>query len=210
MGTESPQSIDGAKSSSGIISMIAGLSLALKFNSTTQTTYAIAIGLCDHQRTKLIETIQSCTAELSLPMSLAVMWLNIMGELRARRIMYRKDAAIRSEMDVGIHWSKDNANSNDLVEFDFNSLTRRLTVLGSEAAWDIHALEAQIEIASLVEDVSGRMPATASTEVQAAFRRRLRYATQLLKGLRHWNTYTQSRVHIQLQTVRRFSSLPEE
>lgn len=129
------------------------------------------------------------------------MWLNIMGELRARRIMYRKDAAVRSEMDVGIHWSKDNANANDLVEFDFNGLTRRLTVLGSEAARDLHALEAQVEIAALVEDINNRIPVMVSAEVQAAFRRRLRYASQLLKGLRHWNTYTQSRVNIQLQTV---------
>lgn len=190
---------------SGVFTFIGGFSLALNFECTSQTTFAIVIGLCEHQIAKLIETIRSCATELTLPMSLALMWLNVMGELRARRVTYRKDAIVRSELDIGTHWSRDEQTiANQLANLDFDDVTRRLTVLGSETAWDVHAIDTQLEMVERFNEIQHNLNESlhdippGSTQ---AFFQRSRYATQLLKGLKGWTLYTQSRVNIQLQTV---------
>jgi hypothetical protein len=193
---------------SGVFAFLGGISLAINFDSASQTTYAIVIGLCEHQNAKLVETIRACASELVLPMSLALMWLNVLGELRARRVTYRKDAIVRTELSIGTHWSRDGRTAAEqLTNLDFDDLSRRLTVLGSETAWDLHAIETQFEMVDAFEEIQDGLNESVrqvSPAAKLAFQHRSKYARQLLKGLRGWTMYTQSRVQIQLQTVSNF------
>lgn len=192
----------------GVVASLGPWSLAVTFDRDTQTTYGLALGLCEHQAARLLDTMRASIDEMTLPMSLPLMWLNILGELRARRVMGRQDAITRSEADIGIHWSKDGEQiNNSLRDVDFDNLTRRLTVIGSEVAWDIHALEAQSTMADAFENVqrlldSSGLMLQSDSRAAKAFRTRLRYARQLIRGLRTWTVYTQQRAHVQLQTVK--------
>lgn len=84
--------------------------------------------------------------------------------------------------------------------------TQRLTMYGSEVAWDIHAIEAQLEMVSLIEEVQDSIDGdTDALNAQpgelVAFRARTRRIRQVLSGLMRWTRYNQQRVQVQLQTV---------
>lgn len=103
----------------GVLSVLGQLAFALSFDSVTKTTSALAWQLCQHQIEHFLQTVKSRITELEAPLSLAVIWLNILGQLRAHRVMARRDGVSRNEMDIGIHWSR----NGDKVKTDFKIST---------------------------------------------------------------------------------------
>ena len=107
-------------------------------------------------------------------------------------------------MELGIHWGL----QTDLGprNMSLGNATQRLTMYGSEVAWDVHAIEAQLEMVALIERVQKSINAQHTaidnqSPAMVAFLARTRRIRQVLSGLRHWTRYNQQRVQIQLQTV---------
>ena len=138
-------------------------------------------------------------------MILPVIWLNVIGETRAYRVMGRKNAVLDSDLELGVHWALDN-RMRPLRELDFDKLTRRLTAVGSEVNWDVLAIEAQLEMATLIETVQDMICVSAQGSLMKpaafkAFRTRLRNVKQVLFGLQHWTLCLKRRAEVQLQIV---------
>lgn len=130
--------------------------------------------------------------------------VNVLNETRAHRVMGRKQAISYLEVDLGVHWnSQAGLRTRDM---SLEAATRRLTMYGSEVAWDIHAIEAQIEMVTLITEVQSAIndQDTAlddKSPAMVAFQARSRRIQQALSGLMHWTRYNQQRIQIQLQTV---------
>lgn len=191
----------------GMFSVLGGLAIAITFDSTTRTTHGLLMKMCKHQTEQFITTLQTRGPELCLPMAPTIAWLNVLGQTRARRVIGRRDGIARSEVDIGVHWSKNTQTMKKrLQDLDFRELTRRLTILGSEAAWDAHAIQAHLEIASTCERVQNAIRqgphGTSSLESESAFAARVKHARQLLRGLQLWTSDNQQRAQVQVQTVR--------
>ena len=172
----------------------------MSYCASTHSLSAIVLGFCDHQATKLIELLRRTTTALTSPMLLPVLWLNVLGETRAHRVIGRMIALNRTEVELGLHWGV-LPPARKLQNMDFDTVTRRLTVYGSEVAWDIHAIEAQQEMLRLIETIHGEIQGAEGVEVGASdLAVRVRHIRQVLSGLMHRTRYTQNRVQIQLQT----------
>jgi len=127
--------------------------MVVTFDPATCTTYGLAMGLCPHQASRLTEALRVASAQTMLPILLPLAWLNVLGETRARRVWGRKRAIDRLEMEMGIHWSSDeDTKVKSWRNFDFDILTRALTVLGSELAWDMRGIEAQLEMVAALSE----------------------------------------------------------
>jgi hypothetical protein len=188
----------------GIICVLGPIALATSFNAATKMTTGIVLGLCNYQATRLISLVRSVAEVSQITMLLPTLLINILSETRAHRVLGRKQAINRTEVDLGVHWS---------VQADFHPqdvslevATRQLTVYGSEVAWDVHAIEAQLEMVALIERVQKSINAQHTaidnqSPAMVAFLARTRHIRQVLSGLRHWTRYNQQRVQIQLHTV---------
>jgi hypothetical protein len=67
---------------------------------------------------------------------------------------------------------------------------------GSEVAWDVHAIEAQIEMVSLITEVQSAIndqdnALDEKSVGMVAFQARSRRIRQVLSGLMHWTRYNQ-------------------
>lgn len=142
-----------------------------------------------------MELLKATDGILDHPTLLLVVWLNLMGDTRAHRVMGRKDALLRTETDLGTHWMVD-SQAFPLNRIDFDQVTRRLTVMGAEMGWDIHAIDAQVEMATLVEEFHQSLFG-GSSMIQL----RVRQAKAVLSGLKHWTNVNKQRVQVQMQTV---------
>lgn len=183
-----------------IICVLGPLSLAMSYCSATRTSSAVVLGLCEHQASKLADHLRNTVQVLVSPMLLPIFWLNILGETRAHRVIGRKDALNRTEVDLGIHWGVQHPVRR-LQDIDFDIATRRLTVYGSEVAWDIHAIDAQNEMLTMIEAVHEEIyGASVNTIETGQLKTRARHIRQVLSGLMHWTRSTQHRIQIQLQT----------
>lgn len=184
-----------SKSSKGIIFTLGPLSLAVSFDPNAKRTSALVMGMCEHQVTHMIKLIESTHDLLDCPTILVNLWLNIMGSTRAHRVMGRKDAILRTETELGTHWMLDNQEFS-LDQINFDRVTRCLTVMGAEMGWDIHAIDAQVEMAALLEEFHVSLFG-ASPRMQI----RVRQAKAVLSRLRHWTHVNKQRVQVQVQTV---------
>lgn len=136
----------------GIIFVLGPIALAASYNIATKMTTGVVLGLCNHQTHRLISFVQSIAEVSHVSMMLPLMLVNVLSETRAHRVLGRKQAAInRLEVDLGVHWSV----QADLRPEDrsLEVATRQLTVYGSEVAWDVHAIEARLELVTLVAEV---------------------------------------------------------
>ncbi|KAK5715806.1 hypothetical protein LTR17_016637 [Elasticomyces elasticus] len=192
----------------GVIALHASLAVAVVTNTKTLVTSAIALGLCDHQTSQLIAAMRANAQALGISDMLPIAWLNIIGQTRARRVWGRKAAIVRSELDLGIHWSVTGLDVTHRVSqaIDYDLLTRQLTVMGSEIGWDTHAIDAQLDMALCFERFHGLLKLrvlqdTASQTAHTVFHNRLQQARQQLLGSKYWTAYNQRRVEVQLQTV---------
>lgn len=181
--------------SKGVMFTLGPLALAASFDVQKRTTSCILLGLCEHQVARMIELLQATDCILDNPTLVLVVWLNMMGTTRAHRVMGRKNAILDTETELGTHWTIDSQGFL-LNRIDFDRVTRRLTVLGSETGWDLHAIEAQVEMATFVEEFHRSLFGT-STVIQM----RIRQAKAVLSGLKHWANVNKQRVHSQAQTV---------
>lgn len=135
----------------GIIFVLGPIALASSYNVVTKMTTGVVLGLCNHQTHRLISLVQSISEISHVPMMLPLILVNVLSETRAHRVLGRKQAVNRLEVDLGVHWSA----QADLRPKDrsLELATRQLTVYGSEVAWDVHAIEAQLEMVTLVAEV---------------------------------------------------------
>lgn len=185
----------------GIVFVLGPLSIAVNYRASTRSTHAVVLGLCQHQAKRLIDYMRSSPLVLISPMLFPVMWLTILSETRARRVLGRKDALNRTEVELGIHCGVQHPVRR-LEDIDFRIVTTRLTVYGSESAWDIHAIDALQEMLALTATVNGQIHGDRSdVDDLREFKFRVRHIKQVLSGLIHWTKMTQHRVQIQLQTA---------
>lgn len=188
----------------GIICVLGPIALALSFNTVTNITSGIVLGLCNHQAANLIAILRNVPNAIHIPMLLPTIFLNVLGETRAHRVLGRKQAINRTEVQLGVHWGVQEGQGPSKISLE--TATRQLTVCGSEVAWDMHAIEAQLEMVELIEDVQESINAFRKAPddhkiAMIAFRARTRRVRQVLSGLMHWTRYNQQRVQVQLQTV---------
>lgn len=190
----------------GIIFVLGPIALATSYNIATKMTTGVVLGLCNHQTSRLISLVQSIAEVSQVPTMLPLILVNVLSETRAHRVLGRKQAINRLEVDLGVHWSV----QADLRPKDrsLEVATRQLTVYGSEVAWDVHAIEAQLEMVTLVAEVQDSIneqdtSVDDKSPAMVAFQARSRRARQTLSGLMHWTQYNQQRIQIQLQTVDR-------
>lgn len=190
----------------GIICILGSIALAMSYNAARKLTTGVVLGLCSHQASRLTSLVQSIPEVSQVPMMLPLLFINILSETRAHRVLGRKQAIVRLEVDLGVHWSV----QADLRPQDMSleAATRQLTVYGSEVPWDIHSIDAQLEMVTLVSEVQESIndqhaPYTKHSSAMVAFRARSRRIRQTLSGLMHWAKYNQQRIQVQLQTVDR-------
>jgi len=190
----------------GILCVLGPIALAMSYNPSTKLTAGVVLGLCNHQASRLISLVQSIAEVSHIPMMLPLILINTLNETRAHRVLGRKQAINRLEVDLGVHWNL----QGDLRPRDMSleAATRQLTMYGSEVAWDIHAIEAQLDMVTLITEVQSAVndQNTALDDKSAAmvaFQARSRRIRQVLSGLMHWTRYNQQRIQIQLQTVNR-------
>jgi hypothetical protein len=188
----------------GIICVLGPIALAMSYNISTKLTTGVLLGRCNHQASRLISLVQSIVEVSHIPMMLPLILINILNETRAHRVLGRKQAINRLEVDLGVHWNLQvDMRPRDM---SLEAATRQLTMFGSEVAWDIHAIEAQIEMVTLITEVQSAIndQDTALDNKPAAMvalQARSRRIRQVLSGLMHWTRYNQQRIQIQLQTV---------
>jgi hypothetical protein len=188
----------------GILCVLGPISLAMSYNTTTKLTTGVVSGLCNHQASRLTSLVQSIAEVSRVPMMLPLIFINILNETRAHRVMGRKQAISHLEVDLGVHWnSQADLRARDM---SLEAATRQLTMYGSEVAWDIHAIEAQIEAVTLITEVQSAIDDQDTTlddksPAMVAFHARSRRIRQVLSRLMHWTRYNQQRIQIQLQTV---------
>ncbi|OQO03995.1 hypothetical protein B0A48_10638 [Cryoendolithus antarcticus] len=187
--------------SRGIVLVLGPLAVAVSFDGDTGTKSAIVLGFCEHQASKLIEQIRCAPDVLDAAMLLPTIWIQMLGQTRAHRIMGRKLTIGRTEVDIGYHWSVDDAGKR-LTDVKFDGIIRRLTVFGSETAWDMQAIDAQLEMATLLEEVQSYLftDMGSLTCMDTSFSPRLRHIRQTLSGLKLWARDTERRIQVQLQT----------
>jgi hypothetical protein len=190
----------------GIICVLGSIALVMSYNTATKLTTGVVLGLCNHQASRLISLVQSIPEVSQVPMMLPLLLINILSETRAHRVLGRKQAIVRLEVDLGVHWSV----QADLRPQDMSleAATRQLTVYGSEVPWDVHSIDAQLEMVTLVSEVQESIndqhaTYTKHSSAMVAFRARSRRVRQTLSGLMHWAKYNQQRIQVQLQTVDR-------
>lgn len=188
----------------GIIFVLGPIALATSYSIVTKMTTGVVLGLCNHQTSRLISLVENIAEVSQVPTMLPLILVNVLSETRAHRVLGRKQAINRLEVDLGVHWSV----QVDLRPKDrsLEVATRQLTVYGSEVAWDLHAIEAQLEMITLVAGVQDSINEQDNTvdeqsPAMVAFQARARRARQTLSGLIHWTHYNQQRIQIQLQTV---------
>lgn len=194
----------------GIICVLGPIALAVSFNSVTEVTTGVVLGLCDHQAAKLNATLRNVPDVVQIPMLLPAIILNVLGETRAHRVLGRKQAINGTEVQLGVHWGVQAGQGPSRISLE--TATRQLTVCGSEVAWDMHAIEAQLEMVGLIEEVQESINGVSKApddhaRTMLAFRARTRRIRQVLSGLMHWTRYNQQRVQVQLQTVTYSSSV---
>jgi hypothetical protein len=188
----------------GILCVLGPISLAMSYNTSTKLTTGVVLGLCNHQASRLTSFVQSIVEVSHIPMMLPLIFINVLNETRAHRVMGRKQAISHLEIDLGVHWnSQADLRARDM---SLEAATRQLTMYGSEVAWDVHAIEAQIEMVTLITEVQSAIndQDTAlddKSPAMVAFQARSRRIRQVLSGLMHWTRYNQQRIQIQLQTV---------
>lgn len=188
----------------GIICILGPIALALSFNTVTNIASCVILGLCNHQAANLIATLRNVPDVIHIPMLLPTIFLNVLGETRAHRVLGRKQAINGTEVQLGVHWGVQAGQGPKKISLE--NATRQLTVCGSEVAWDMHAIEAQLEMVGLIEEVQESINAFRNALddqkiAMIAFRARTRRVRQVLSGLMHWTRYNQQRVQVQLQTV---------
>ncbi|KAK5123211.1 hypothetical protein LTR85_003410 [Meristemomyces frigidus] len=149
---------------------------------------------------------------VTVPIATATTWLNVMSETRARRFVERKVAITYLEAEGG-HWSDDLSINKELRSVNFESLTRKLTVLGAQLAWDDAAIEVQRDLASRLQEMqqtaffrhphSGLYGGTSQDADSGADRLmlRLEQSKDLLNGIRIGTKQIRERMSIQLQTL---------
>lgn len=188
-------------SGTGILCVLGPISLAVSYNTSTKLTSGVVLGLCNHQASRLTSLVQSIAEVSRIPMMLSLILINVLNETRAHRVMGRKQAISHLEVDLGVHWnSQADLRARDM---SLEAATRQLTMYGSEVAWDVHAIEAQIEMVSLITQVQSAIndQDTAldnKSAAMVAFQARARRIRQVLSGLMHWTRYNQQRIQIQL------------
>lgn len=188
----------------GVICVLGPISLAVSYNTATKITTGIVLGLCGHQAISLITSIRKISQAAHVPMLLPTLLLNVLGETRAHRVLGRKRAINGIEVALGIHWGVETGLGPRNIGLE--NATQQLTMYGSELAWDIHAIDAQMDMVTLIEEVqesiNGQNNALhAQSRDLVAFRARTRRIRQVLSGLMHWTRYNQQRVQVQLQIV---------
>lgn len=195
----------------GTICVLGTIALAMTYNIATKLTRGVVLGLCSHQASRLISLVQSTPEVSQVQMMLPLLLVNILSETRAHRVLGRKQAIVRLELDLGVHWSV----QADLRPQDMSleAATRQLTVYGSEVPWDLHFIEAQLEMVTLVSEVQETIndqntPYAKHSSAMVDLRARSRRIRQTLPGLMHWAKYIQQRIQVQLQTVGRSPSMP--
>lgn len=195
----------------GILCVLGSIALAMSYNTATKLTTGVVLGFCSHQAAGLTSLVQSIPEVSQVPMMLPLLFINILSETRAHRTLGRKQAIVRLEVDLGVHWSV----QADLRPQDMSleTATRQLTVYGSEVPWDVHSIEAQLEMVTLVSELQDSIndqsaPYSKHSSAMVAFRARSRRIRQTLSGLMHWARYNQQRIQVQLQTVGRSPSTP--
>lgn len=92
------------RGSKGIICVLGPLAFAMSYCAVTQQSSAVVLGLCAHQASILEDHLRQTVQVLDSLMLLPILWLKIIGETRAHRVIGRKDALNRTEVDLGIHW----------------------------------------------------------------------------------------------------------
>ncbi|GAB7333756.1 hypothetical protein MBLNU13_g05283t2 [Cladosporium sp. NU13] len=193
----------------GILCVLGSIALAMSYSTATKLTTGVVLGFCSHQAARLTSLVQSIPDVSQVPMMLPLLFINILSETRAHRILGRKQAIVRLEVDLGVHWGV----QADLRPQDMSleTATRQLTVCGSEVPWDVHSIEAQLEMVTLVSEVQDSIndqsaPYSKHSSAMVAFRARSRRIRQTLSGLMHWARYNQQRIQVQLQTIYSFTS----
>jgi hypothetical protein len=162
----------------GIICILGPIALAASYNPATKLTTGVVLGLCRHQADNLAASLRSLPDMVQVAMLLPTLLINVFSETRAHRVLGRKQAINRTEVELGVHWGV----QADLRPRDMSleKATRQLTVYGSEVAWDVHAIGAQLEMLTLIEEVQDSinslnggydcLPSSNATHPASAFR----------------------------------------
>lgn len=134
-----------------IVCVLGPIALALSYSIATNSATGVVLGLCNHQASRLTSLIESTSDLSQVPMMLPLMLVNVLSETRAHRVLGRKQAINRLEVDLGVHWSvQADLRPKDMT---LETATRQLTVYGSGVAWDVHAIKAQLEMVALAAEV---------------------------------------------------------
>ena len=187
---------------SGILAVLNSRKMAITHDPVTCTTYALVMGLCIHERLKLIEELERFQAATPLVAALVTAWLSVSSQLRGRKFVDRKLAILDIESEIGVHWSSDPAKKTSLRRIDFAGLTRRLTTLNN--AWDDTAIDFQLKMISKLIDVREDSVIDllrCEQPMSRPLRLRLMQIKDLLTGLRTGNEEIKQRATIVLQTV---------
>ncbi|KAM0706159.1 hypothetical protein Q7P35_006708 [Cladosporium inversicolor] len=175
----------------GIIFVLGPIALATSYSIVTKMTTGVVLGLCNHQTSRLISLVENIAEVSQVPTMLPLILVNVLSETRAHRVLGRKQAINRLEESRGRHTTAHGVRS--------------------EVAWDLHAIEAQLEMITLVAGVQDSINEQDNTvdeqsPAMVAFQARARRARQTLSGLIHWTHYNQQRIQIQLQTIYNLTS----
>ncbi|GAB7356992.1 hypothetical protein MBLNU459_g7825t1 [Dothideomycetes sp. NU459] len=192
----------------GIFAILGGIGLSVVVDSKTNNIYALALGMCGHQRANLKAQLRDCTTQpISLSMVPAI-WLSVLAETRARRDVERRAAVYEIEVMLGLHWSTETFKERRLDALDFDSITHRLSALSSSLSWDECALSVLLQMQVIVLSAHDRSLKTNSVTVavpeQDLVRARLGFVGDLLLGLLARQKCSRERAHIPLQTVYSF------
>lgn len=179
--------------------------VVLTHDPATATTYCFAMGLCGHERENVVNDLRQCGSAATDLLTVASAWVNAVSETRARRFVQRKVAITYLESDGGMHWSDDLRKNKPLRSINFEMLTRKLTVLGTQLAWDDSAIDVQHELVDRVLELlhrSGRPHAShGRSNTLPPVELRMRQAKDLLRGLKVGTKQIRERVSVQLSTL---------
>ena len=83
----------------GIFAVLKSRKLVITFDPRTETTYALAIGLCVHERQKFIKELTDFQLTTPFVASGAASWVSVTSQLRARSFLHRKELILAIESE---------------------------------------------------------------------------------------------------------------
>ena len=191
--------------SKGIIANLNSQGIAVSYNPKTRSTSCFVIGVCEHQIARCKRELRNMQSHAANPMLFPAIWLDVFAETRVRRSEGRGAAICEIQADTGLHWSVA-ASESESKMLDFNGLIYKLTVLGSELAWDEFSLGTLMNIQAKLMSAHQNFLALHESKIQFDCAEdkiggRLGSTKDLLVGLQGRASYSVQQVNVQLQEV---------